>query len=69
MAALGLSAGVPSVVLAGEVLVGRRESMTLGLSGSYPMAERPADLPDVWRDPVAAVRARTARIARTWSRP
>ena len=69
VAALGLSAGVPCVVLAGEVLVGRRESMTLGLSGSYPMAERPADLPDVWRDPVAAVRARTARIARTWSRP
>jgi glycerate kinase len=69
VAALGLAAGVPSVVLAGEVLVGRRESMTLGLSGTYPMAERPADLPDVWRDPVEAVRARTARIARTWTRP
>jgi glycerate kinase len=67
VAALGLAAGVPSVVLAGEVLVGRRESMTLGLSGAYPLAERPTDLPSVWQDPVGAVRARAARLARTWS--
>jgi glycerate kinase len=67
VAELGLDAGVPTVVLAGEVLVGRRESMTLGLSGSYPIADRPgdrlADRPGVG----AAVEARTARIARTWS--
>ncbi len=51
VAELSLDAGVPSVVLAGEVLVGRRESMTLGLSGTYAVAERPgdrlADRPDV----------------------
>jgi glycerate kinase len=67
VAALGLAAGVPSVVLAGEVLVGRRESMTLGLSGAYPLAERPTDLPSVWQDPARAVQARAARLARTWS--
>jgi glycerate 2-kinase len=67
VAALGLAAGVPSVALAGEVLVGRRESMTLGLSGTYPLAERPADLAAVWQDPAGAVRARAARLARTWS--
>jgi glycerate kinase len=71
VAAVGLDVGVPVVVLAGEVLVGRRESMTLGLAGTYGVVERPGDLtaaltgPDA--DPVAAVQARAARLARTWS--
>jgi glycerate 2-kinase len=69
VAALGLTAGVPSVVLAAEVLVGRRESMTLGLAGTYAIAERPGDRPAAMRDPAAAIQARSARIARTWSRP
>jgi glycerate kinase len=67
VAELGLAAGVPAVVLAGEVLVGRRESMTLGLSGSYAVAERPGDRLAARPDVQAAVEARTARIARTWS--
>jgi glycerate kinase len=69
VAALGLAAGVPSVVLAAEVLVGRRESMTLGLAGTYAIAERPGDRPAAMQDPAAAIAARSARIARTWSRP
>ena len=67
MAELGLAAGVPSIVLAAEVLVGRREAMTLGLSGSYPLTDRPQDLAGVWTDPTAALRDRAARVARTWS--
>ncbi len=67
VAELSLAAGVPSVVLAGEVTVGRRESMTLGLSGSYPIAERPGDRSAARPDLPAALEARTARIARTWS--
>jgi glycerate kinase len=67
LAELGLAAGVPAVVLADEVLVGRRESMTLGLSGSYAIAERPGDRLAARPDVRAAVEARTARIARTWS--
>ena len=67
VARLGLETGVPVVVVAGEVLVGRRESMTLGLAGSYPVVERPEQLPALLADPVAALRGRTARVARTWS--
>jgi glycerate kinase len=67
VAELGLAAGVPAVVLAGEVLVGRRESMTLGLSGTYAIAERPGDRLAARPDVRAVVEARTARIARTWS--
>ncbi len=68
VAALGLATGVPSVVLAGQVLVGRRESMTLGLAGTYPIAERSEDLAAAMADPVAAISGRAARVARTWSR-
>jgi glycerate 2-kinase len=68
VSAIGLEAGVPVVVLAGQVLVGRRESMTLGLAGSYAIAARPEELTEALSDPVAAVRDRTARVARTWSR-
>ena len=67
VAGLGLTAGVPVVVVAGQVLVGRRESMTLGVAGSYAIAARPQDVEAALADPVAAVRDRTARVARTWS--
>ena len=40
-----LAVAVPSVVLAGQVLVGRREAMALGISGTYAVAERPARVP------------------------
>lgn len=68
VAGAGLEVAVPVVIVAGMVLVGRRESMTLGLSGAYPLTERPEDLDDVLADPVEALRTRTARVARTWSR-
>ena len=68
VAAFGLSVGVPVVVVAGQALVGRRESMTLGLAGTYAIAARPPDVASALADPAAAVRARTARVARTWSR-
>ncbi|MFL6099715.1 MAG: glycerate kinase [Actinomycetales bacterium] len=68
VAAAGLDCGVPVVVVAGQVLVGRRESMTLGLSGAYPVTERPEDVESALADPVQALQRRTARVARTWSR-
>jgi glycerate kinase len=67
VAELGLAAGVPCVVIAGEVLVGRREAMTLGLSGSYPLVDRPGDPAPAGQDLSGAIRARSARLARTWS--
>ena len=56
-ARLALEVASPTVVLAGQVLVGRREGMALGISGTYAMrkGESLADL--------------AARVARTWSPP
>ncbi|MFX0537309.1 glycerate kinase [Ornithinimicrobium sp. Y1847] len=50
-----LETATPTVVLAREVAVGRREGMSLGISGSYAVreGESPGDL--------------AARVARTWT--
>ncbi len=52
-----LEVGAPTVVLAQRVDVGRREGMSLGISGSY--AARPGES---WQE-------LAARVARTWSPP
>ena len=57
----------PVVALAGRVLLGRREAMSLGLSGSYAVAERPADIEQSMSDPVGVLTKRAARVASTWS--
>ncbi len=62
-----LDVGVPSVAISGECPVGRRELMSIGLSGSYALAESPDEVAAVVADPVGHLRARTARVARTWS--
>lgn len=67
VAAAALEAGLPSVVLAGQVLVGRRETMGLGISGTYAVAETPEQVDAALLDPVGTLRARAARVARTWS--
>ncbi len=56
-ARMALEAASPAVLLAEEVLVGRREGMSLGISGSYGLrvAETLTQL--------------SARVARTWSPP
>ncbi|WP_186828084.1 glycerate kinase family protein [Knoellia locipacati] len=67
VAVAALEAGLPSVVLAGQVLVGRRETMGLGISGTYAVAETPEEVDAALLDPVGTLRARAARVARTWS--
>jgi glycerate kinase len=62
-----MAAGIPAVVLAGQVSVGRREAMTAGLSGAYAVCDRPPDLPGALADPVGTLEARAARVASTWS--
>jgi glycerate 2-kinase len=68
VAATALDAGVPTVVVAGEVEVGRREALAIGVSAAYPVAERPEQLARVRSDPAGALADRVARVARTWSR-
>ncbi|MFC7492050.1 MULTISPECIES: glycerate kinase [unclassified Knoellia] len=67
VAVAALEAGLPSIVLAGQVLVGRRETMGLGISGTYAVAETPEEVDAALLDPVGTLRARAARVARTWS--
>lgn len=67
VAVAALDAGLPSIVLAGQVLVGRRETMGLGISGTYAVAETREQIDAALRDPVGTLRARAARVARTWS--
>lgn len=64
----GLARGVPVVAVAGQVLLGRREWAAAGLAGVYAVAERPDQLAASMSDPVGTLVARTARVARTWSR-
>lgn len=61
--------GRPAVVLAGQVQVGRRETMSTGVAGAYAVAERPADVTAAMTDPVGTLAARAERLARTWSPP
>lgn len=67
VAAAALETGTPSLIIAGQTLVGRREAMTLGLSGTYAVAETPEQVEAAMADPVGTLAARTARVATTWS--
>ena len=62
-----LEAATPAIVIAGQTMVGRREAMTLGLSGTYAVAETPAQVEAAIADPVGTLAARAARVAATWS--
>jgi glycerate kinase len=67
VARAALGAATPAVVIAGQTLVGRREAMTLGLSGTYAVAESPEEVEAAVADPVGTLAARAARVAATWS--
>lgn len=63
----GLRRGIPTVVVAGQVLLGRREQGAAGLSGAYPVATTPREVEDSLADPARLLAARAERVARTWS--
>ena len=67
VAAATLETGRPTVLVAGECLVGRRETMTLGLAGTYAVADTARGVEAMVADPVQTLASRTARVARTWS--
>jgi glycerate kinase len=68
VAARALTAAVPTVVLAGEVTVGRRELSAAGITAAYAVGETPDEVRAALADPVGSLRARAVRVARTWSR-
>lgn len=63
----GARHAVPVVIIAGRVLLGRREAMAMGAAGTYAVAERLDQVDRALLDPVGTLTDRAARVARTWS--
>jgi glycerate kinase len=61
------STSTPIIVIAGQVLVGRRDTMELGISGTYAVADSPDQVPAALADPAGTLSAKAARVATTWS--
>ncbi len=68
VARAALARGVPAVVVAQQVEVGRREALAIGVAGTYAVVERPAQAAASGTDPAGELVRRTRRVARTWSR-
>lgn len=66
---LAAAHAVPTIMIAGEVEVGRRETMAVGLAGCYAVSETSRDKMEALADPVGRLRGRVARVATTWSPP
>ncbi|WP_308200247.1 glycerate kinase family protein [Cellulomonas wangsupingiae] len=67
VAARALPYAVPAVVVSGEVLVGRRELSAAGITAAYAVADGTDAVRAALGDPAGTLRARAARVARTWS--
>ena len=62
-----LAVGVPTIVVAGRVEAGRRETTAAGIESSYAVAETDEELAASLADPGGTLAARVRRVARTWS--
>jgi glycerate kinase len=62
-----LQVGTPTIVIAGQVDVGRREALAIGVESAYPVATTPDEVAAALADPVSGLVERAARAARTWS--
>ncbi|GAB3263219.1 glycerate kinase family protein [Kineosporia babensis] len=62
-----LDSAVPTVVVAGQVQVGRRELLSVGVESAYPVARTPAEIQASLADPAGRLADRAERVARTWS--
>jgi glycerate kinase len=67
VAEAALTTATATVIIAGQVLVGRRDSMELGISGTYAVAENPGQIAAALTDPAGTLSRRTERVATTWS--
>ena len=67
VAEAALARAKPTVVIAGQTHVGRRDAMALGISGTYAVAENPAEVAAALADPGGTLSARSERVATTWS--
>lgn len=60
--------GVPCVVLAGQVSVGRREAGAVGVDSAYSVADDAGGVAASMADPAGTLAALAARVAARWSR-
>ncbi|MBW0091927.1 glycerate kinase [Pseudonocardia sp. KRD-184] len=60
--------GIPCLVLAGQVSVGRREAGAAGVDSAYSVAEDAGGVEASMADPAGTLSALAARVARQWSR-
>ncbi|MBW0117019.1 glycerate kinase, partial [Pseudonocardia abyssalis] len=60
--------GIPCLVLAGQVSVGRREAGAAGVDSAYSVAEDAGGVEASMADPSGTLAALAARVARQWSR-
>lgn len=67
VAAMALAEAKPCVVVAGQVLVGRREYSATGVAAAYSVSDIAGGVEESMADPAAALAAAAARIAKTWS--
>jgi glycerate kinase len=67
VAQAALAYAKPVVVIAGQARLGRRETMALGISGTYAVAESPEQVRAALADPGGTLSARAERVASTWS--
>lgn len=63
-----MQVGVPVVVVAGQVTVGRRELAGAGIEAAYPVASTPSQVDQSLADPAGTLSQRVQRVARTWHR-
>jgi glycerate kinase len=68
VAQAALEVGTPVVVIAGQVEVGRREALAIGVESAYPVAGTPQEVAAALADPSGTLADRAERVARTWSR-
>ncbi|GAA3876851.1 glycerate kinase [Saccharothrix violaceirubra] len=60
--------GVPCLVLAGQVDVGRREAASVGVQDAYSVAEHVGSVAKALADPAGTLSDLAERVARQWSR-
>jgi glycerate kinase len=66
VAAAAAERGVPCVLLAGQVTVGRREAAAAGVDAAYAVAASPAALAGAFADPAGTLAALAERVASQW---
>lgn len=67
VARMAMNLGKPTIVLAGQVEIGRRDWQTIGVNGAFALAEF-AGLERAMSDPAQVLSELAQRVARTWNR-